>query len=1652
MVASKKQALQQKAKKTLHSESNKSIWATDSVASSVSSSGSSSSEELSSDIRDNMDIELSTTENSESSCSATLTSFAEEQSSSTVLPQSNTPSVNNDIGQSTLSKTERKDRLKQSINALSDQVLQITETIVLTDHNDPSYANLVDTEAALKKKLLLIQEAYKALFENELTENVNLPPLANQLMWQWNTKVFYKHKHVFRTPAECVSDFENTMQAHHRPMQTWKANILPVLTPAILPWYNSFVKMNPKATWDEFKRQFLDDHGENPLIEKENALNRLLNMRYHNKEDIHAYIERFHDLRIKSETTDLSVLKHCLVRNLPAELFKDVHKDIFNNDGNLTAENITEPLLFHHAVYRQTMDRQRSVEKRKEKKSSRSGCHGKDRRNKQRVTKKLHCIIHTNSNDHSTKDCRTRIKCAKEGKCYHCFQKRTANHQCSKSSSKKNNGNNNKKSKFVVPMDVDKESSSSSSSDGEDTNMTFAAARLDKIKKDCKSDKDIVINLQYFQIPPEGLTTDNLIYLPITIENVKCWALLDSGSNFSTISPTLCKFINSSVSLTNKKQCITLINNDKTERIGKTKQELRIQYGSEVTYSTMELFTLFADKVHASIGNDLLFKLGLYIQNIQVTWDGMSDKPMIPAIEPYPYTPNQDPYFSQEEQDYLLLKIQPYITKNENIPRAAYCTIPGSEIKLPLKKDAQNAYRRQYPINECHVQAVRDQVQKWIDLGIVERAPPNIPYNSPILTVPKKNARTGEYTGGDVRCVIDSRLINNNLDKTRIDKFPLPLISDLHRIMSQYTLYTTIDLSQCFHSFRIRKCDRPLTAFTTPDGIQLQFKRAPFGLTPISSVVQRSLTNLFADLDYVVNFIDDIYVLSNNDLKTHKNRVKTVIKRLTYHNLRINPDKLHVAQQSIYVLGFCLSGQGLTLDQRKVANVLDWPDDVKNSKELSHRLGVINYFRDHIPNIARLTAPLNQLKNHPNLKSVWTAEHSQTMNKLKEALVNAPILSVPNLKYPFYLVTDACDYGIGGCLYQVIHNEVKYIGFVARTLTPTERRYGSSRRELLAVVYSFTKWRSWLYGKHFHLFVDNKALLEINKKEVKRLNRIIESYYETIFEMDFDITYCAGMRNVLADALSRLFYPDVENALARDEYYTGKESIEKVEKEKDLNENSVSKINTDDVTKIQSDTENDITIENDDTLVLAASHLDKYNYIEDLDERKQLIEKVHALGHYGSNQTELKIKKDHNAYWKGLRDDVSQYVKECSKCARHNLAKRVYHEPKSICPNCIWDHIAIDLGSFNVTSSSGNNFILVIVDLFSRFVVLRPIRTKTAVDVAKELTSVFSLFGYPKCLTHDNGLEFKNKILKSLKDHMGIEESLSLPYTPTGNAVAEASVGSAKRMIIKMLEGYNQAWDMYVDGTTYAMNQHISRLHGLKPFEVMFNRTANDLKDWTKDMSEVVFDEKSIDIEKLKKDIEKFNNNTLPEIRKTILDTQRKDNEYFMKKKTILKDPFPIGSTVMIENMEDNNSKPDANYLGPFKISGYTQNGSYILTDTLGNQFDRPIATQQIKLVATNETYKKDDNKGIYEVQSIIDHEEIAPNKYKYLTTWVGYPEEKTWQEPKDFTNLSTIKNYWKNVKANTASTTGGKRKSTSTKNTRSAKKPKKVTKKTKSS
>ena len=948
--------------------------------------------------------------------------------------------------------------------------------------------------------------------------------------------------------------------------------------------------------------------------------------------------------------------------------------------------------------------------------------------------------------------------------------------------------------------------------------------------------------------------------------------------------------------------------------------------------------------------------------------------------------------------------VEPFITANLNIDPNGHCSLNCSHVLLPLKANHVPAYRRQYDIPCVYHEAVEVQIHKWIEDNVIENAPPNTPYNSPLLVVRKKNP-DGDYTG-DIRVVTDYRLVNQALDPSKLDRYPLPLISDIHQRLSADQLYTTIDLSQCFHSFLIEKKYRPLTCFTYKNK-RMVFRKCPFGITHISSHTQRILTDLFNDLPYVTVFVDDITIHTNNDMTYHTTCIQTVLDRLTKAHLKINADKLHIAQTCIYILGFCISAQhGLLLDQRKVSNILDWPTTVNSCKELQSRLGVANFFRSHIPNMSTLTAPLDCLRNETNIQKVWTTEHSAALKKLQFALANAPVLSVPNLKYEFCVVTDASAFGISACLYQVIKNKIYYMGFAARSLTPSERKWGSSKRELLAVVYAFTKYRKWLLGRHFNLFVDNKALLYLHSQE--KINRMIENWYETIFELDYTVNYCSGIRNILADRLSRLFISDASTKLEGGNIGIKKTPITKKaktikEQTNNLNNNSSTSSTT--YHKMKQD------------LTICASHLDTYRLPTSDDEKKDILEKTHLFGHHGIIAMERLIHNDYKVHWPNLRKDISNYINSCNECRQFNLGKHVYHPPRSITPNNVWDHIVFDLGSFSITTPRGNNFILVLVDLFSRFTIVRPLQNKSAITVAKELVDIFSLFGYPKIISHDNGKEFSNDLLRKIIELSGIEQRVILPYNPRANGANESMVGNIKRIIIKSLKGKSDSWDLYLGSAMLSANLTYARLHKNKPFNVMFHRQANEFADYTHQRE--TLRSTKIDIDALNQKLEDINNIIIPAIKEQIIKTQKADNDYFSKKHRILTNPFPIGAEVMIKSVEKNLTSTEPKYEGPFRIQGYTKHGSYILVDKTNAFLTRDVPTSQIKLISDDAVQPDNEH---FEVQAIIDHRGTEPN-YEYKVRWKGYgPEDDTWQEPDTFDSQVPIRQYWQRRNANTGS------------------------------
>ncbi|OBZ80581.1 hypothetical protein A0J61_11370, partial [Choanephora cucurbitarum] len=123
-------------------------------------------------------------------------------------------------------------------------------------------------------------------------------------------------------------------------------------------------------------------------------------------------------------------------------------------------------------------------------------------------------------------------------------------------------------------------------------------------------------------------------------------------------------------------------------------------------------------------------------------------------------------------------------------------------------------------------------------------------------------------------------------------------------------------------------------------------------------------------------------------------------------------------------------------------------------------LKVVNCFRHDVPKIAALTAPIDGLRKHPG------AAHDVAFHKLKQALIHASILQPLNLGLPFQVARDASDVGIGAVLYQeaVSSKKLHYIGLMARALTKSERNYGTTKRELLAIVFALQRFHTYLWG------------------------------------------------------------------------------------------------------------------------------------------------------------------------------------------------------------------------------------------------------------------------------------------------------------------------------------------------------------------------------------------------------------------------------------------------------------------------------------------------------------------------------------------------------------------------------------------------------------
>lgn len=164
---------------------------------------------------------------------------------------------------------------------------------------------------------------------------------------------------------------------------------------------------------------------------------------------------------------------------------------------------------------------------------------------------------------------------------------------------------------------------------------------------------------------------------------------------------------------------------------------------------------------------------------------------------------------------------------------------------------------------------------------------------------------------------------------------------------------------------------------------------------------------------FVICHRDDILIFSPN-LDTHLGHVQQILDRLRTVGLYAKAEKCEFHTDKAEFLGFVVTTDGITMDQKKVQIILDWPTP-SNLHGVRSFLGFANFYRPFIRSYTAIAHPLTSL-TRKELPFAWEPAQQSAFDALKQAFTSADLLSHFNPDLPLVLETDASDYAVAGIL------------------------------------------------------------------------------------------------------------------------------------------------------------------------------------------------------------------------------------------------------------------------------------------------------------------------------------------------------------------------------------------------------------------------------------------------------------------------------------------------------------------------------------------------------------------------------------------------------------------------------------------------------------
>ncbi|KAH9792628.1 Endonuclease [Citrus sinensis] len=713
--------------------------------------------------------------------------------------------------------------------------------------------------------------------------------------------------------------------------------------------------------------------------------------------------------------------------------------------------------------------------------------------------------------------------------------------------------------------------------------------------------------------------------------------------------------------------------------------------------------------------------------------------------------------------------------------------IRGIEHQIDFVLGATIPNRPAYRSNPEETKELQRQVEELLEKGYVRES--MSPCAVPVLLVPKKD--------GTWRMCVDCRAINKISVKYR---HPIPRLDDMLDELHGSCVFSKIDLKSGYHQIRIREGDEWKTAFKTKYGLY-EWLVMPFGLSNAPSTFMRLMNHVLRVFigKFVVVYFDDILIYSKG-LDEHIEHLQSVLTVLRKEKLYAHLKKCSFCTNQIVFLGYVVSAKGIEVDEEKVKAIKEWPTP-KSVSEVRSFHGLASFYRRFVKDFSTLAAPLTEIvKKHVGFK--WGSEQERALNLIKEKLVSAPLLALPDFTKTFEIECDASGIGIGAVLMQ----EGRPIAYFSEKLSGAALNYPTYDKEMYALVRALETWQHYLLPKEFVIHTDHESLKHL--KGQGKLHKRHAKWVEFIEPFPYVIKYKQGKENVVADALSRR-YALISTLNAK---LLGFEYI----KELYVNDPDFANVfNACEKVAFGKFYRHDGLLFRENKLCVPHSSL-----------RELLVREAHGGGlmeHFGIAKT-LDVLKEH-FFWPHMKRDVERICEKCITCkhAKSRILPHGLYNPLPI-PSEPWVDISMDFVLGLPRSKRGSDSVFVVVDRFSKMAHFIPChKTDDATNIANLFfKEIVRLHGVPRSIVSDRDAKFLSHFWKTLWGKLGTKLLFSTTCHPQTDGQTEVVNRTLSTLLRAIIQKNLKTWEECLPHVEFAYNRTVHSATKFSPFEIVY--------------------------------------------------------------------------------------------------------------------------------------------------------------------------------------------------------------------------------------